>query len=172
MTNDYSKSKIYTLKMKNDDNLVYVGSTVQTYLSQRLAKHKEDCRLGKSKCLLHQTMRETDLDNWKIELYEDYPCENRKQLNKREGEVIKQMIELNKKILNKNIAGRNMKDYYRDNREAIIKNVRDYQDKNKEKVMEYKRQYYQRYRPFLINYQREYYQLKKEDRQLALQMDL
>ena len=37
---DYSKGKIYTIKNKHDENLIYVGSSIQEYLSKRFQKHK------------------------------------------------------------------------------------------------------------------------------------
>ena len=35
---DYSKGKIYTIRNKNDNNLIYVGSTIET-LTSRMSKH-------------------------------------------------------------------------------------------------------------------------------------
>ena len=46
---DYSKSKIYLIKNKNNDNLIYVGSTTEHYLSTRFNKHK-----AQQGCSLHQ----------------------------------------------------------------------------------------------------------------------
>ena len=36
---DYSREKIYTIRSRTDDNLIYVGSTIQA-LSTRFAGHK------------------------------------------------------------------------------------------------------------------------------------
>jgi len=46
-------------------------------------------------------MRETNINDWYIELYEDFPTERKEQLNKREGVIIREIG-----TLNKNIAGR------------------------------------------------------------------
>ena len=51
--------------------------------------------------LLYQKMRETNINDWYIELYEDFPTERKEQLNKREGVIIREIG-----TLNKNIAGR------------------------------------------------------------------
>jgi hypothetical protein len=40
--------------------------------------------------LLYQKMWETDVNEWYIELYEEYPCESKEQLNKKEGLVIRE----------------------------------------------------------------------------------
>jgi hypothetical protein len=50
-------------------------------------------------------MNEYGVDNLYIELYEMYKC-NTKELVKREGEIIRQIG-----TLNKNIAGRTLKEY-------------------------------------------------------------
>ena len=97
MSNDnkYKNSKIYTLRNKNDNNLIYVGSTIQP-LYKRFSAHKKNSKYKNT--LLYKKMNETDLNDWYIELYEDYPCERKEQLNKREGEIIREIGTLNKYI--------------------------------------------------------------------------
>ena len=34
---DYSKGKIYTIRNKHDENLIYVGSTIEEYLSKNIS---------------------------------------------------------------------------------------------------------------------------------------
>lgn len=105
---DYSKGKIYTIKNKKNETDIYVGSTILPYLSQRFCVHRQDARLNKSNCLLHTKMRETDdVKDWYIELYEEYPCNTKQELLKREGEVIRQIA-----TLNKNIPGLTYKEKY------------------------------------------------------------
>ena len=60
-------------------------------------------------------MRKSDINDWYIELYENFPCDNKEQLNNREGKVIREIA-----TLNKNIAGRTMKEYYETNKENIL----------------------------------------------------
>ena len=97
---DYSKGKIYTIRCKTDDTKIYVGSTIQP-LSVRFAGHKGDSKKN------YRWYKEIDnWDNWYIELYENYPCNTREELNKREGEIIRMIGNLNK-----NIAGRTLKEY-------------------------------------------------------------
>ena len=96
--NKYNRSKIYTIRCKTDTNLVYVGSTVQP-LSKRFYEHKHNCYNNKHKAyrfLIYRAIRPTgNIDNWYIELHEEYPCENKEQMLKREGEVIRQIGNLN-----------------------------------------------------------------------------
>jgi hypothetical protein len=48
--------------------------------------------------LLYQKNWGTYINDWYIKLYEDYPLERKEQLNKREGEIIRQIATLNKRI--------------------------------------------------------------------------
>jgi hypothetical protein len=104
---EYLNGKIYLVKCKYDNNLIYAGSTKRT-LEERMASHRNDTT--RSSTSLYNVVC-GDWDNWYIELYENYPCYNRIQLRKREGEVIKQIA-----TINKNIAGRTKKEYLHNNR--------------------------------------------------------
>ena len=116
---DYSKGKIYTLRCRTDDALLYVGSTIQ-HLCDRQASHKRSSKAEKcKKCLLYRTIN-NDWDNWYIKLYEEYPCDNREQLCKREGEVIRLIGTLNSRI-----EGRTNKEWYNDNKEKKKKYYED-----------------------------------------------
>ena len=75
---DYKQGKIYTIRCKTDDTLIYVGSTVQS-LSERMAKHRYDS-IKRSNNFFYQHI--DDWDNWYIELYENFPCENKINDNK------------------------------------------------------------------------------------------
>ncbi len=108
MSDKYKNGKIYTIRYKNDDSLIYVGSTVQP-LFKRWFEHKRREKNEKSKeynYFLYQKMRETNIEDWYIELYEEFSCENKEQLNKREGQIIREIGTLNKVI-----AGRTKKEY-------------------------------------------------------------
>ena len=75
--NKCKTGKIYTIRKKNDDNFIYVGSTIQP-LHKPLHDHQQAVCNEKHKTyntLLFQRMRETDIHDWYIELYEDYPTE-------------------------------------------------------------------------------------------------
>ena len=131
---DYSKGVIYTIRYHNDSSLIYVGSTIQP-LSKRWYAHKISCFNEKSKeynMNLYQKIRETnDLQNWFIELYENYPCSSKQELNKREGEVIREIGNLNSVI-----AGRTMKQYYEENKNIINEYKKEWYEKNKDVINE------------------------------------
>ena len=97
MDNKYKNGKIYTIRYKNDDSLIYVGSTVQP-LYKRFSQHKIDSKDPRlENMILYQKFNETDINDWYIELYEDCPCERKEQLTQREGQIIREIATLNKK---------------------------------------------------------------------------
>ena len=75
--NIYNNSKIYTIRFKSDNNLIYVGSTTQP-LHKRWYGHKIRCHDDKyNHMLLYNKINEFGLDNFYIELYENYNCNSK-----------------------------------------------------------------------------------------------
>tara|TARA_B110000858_G_C17539910_1_gene353071 strand:+ start:112 stop:633 length:522 start_codon:yes stop_codon:yes gene_type:complete len=120
----YKKGQIYCVRCRYDDNLIYVGSTINM-LSKRFWGHKRN-----KECSLYQCVN-GDWDNWYIELYEDYSCNNKAELDKREGEITREIG-----TVNKNIAGRNKKEYYNENKVVILEKKQKYRDDNRDKIRE------------------------------------
>jgi hypothetical protein len=136
---DYKKGKIYTIRCKTDDSLIYVGSTVES-LSTRLTKHKFNSKL-KPQIILYSHVQ--DWNDWYIELYEDFPCERKEQLLQREGQVIREIG-----TLNKIIQGRTKQEYQQDNKDKMKECQKTYREANKNKAKEYRednKEYYQKY---------------------------
>lgn len=91
---DYSKGKIYTIRSKSNPRLIYVGSTT-TELSKRWYSHKSGFNAWKkdseqSYCGSYEIIKLGDA-YW--ELHENYPCKYLAELEKREGEVMRQFSE-------------------------------------------------------------------------------
>ena len=124
---DYQKGKIYKL-WSPQGNEIYIGSTVNS-LAKRLSQHKSyrDCN---SKYLFE------NYDDVKIELIEEYPCNNKMELNRKEGQHIR-----NNKCLNTCIAGRTKKEYYQNNKERIKEKAKEYNKDNKEDIKEREKKY-------------------------------
>ena len=139
--NKYSRGKIYTIRCRTDDSLVFVGSTSQQYLCQRFACHKNNCKRGKSGSL-YKHITGNDWSDWYIELHESYPCNSRDELCRREGEVIREIG-----TVNKNIAGRTAKESVRNwqanNRDKYLENMRNWYDNNRDKHLENMRNWYE-----------------------------
>ena len=153
---DYKNGKIYCIRNNINDD-VYVGSTTQP-LSKRMAKHREDAkRENKMHRTFYSKVNEIGIENFYIELIEDYPCESLEQLRKREGHYIRKMGTLNQQI-----AGRTGKEWEQDNKEKR----KEYFEQNKDKIKEYHKEYHKEYatqnKEQIKIYRTEYKKVNKE----------
>ena len=90
---DYKQGKIYTVRCKTDETLIYVGCTTQSLVDKNkylVYFYNHICGLP-----LFYTWC---IDNWYIELFENFPCQNKEQLKRREREVIREIGIINKQI--------------------------------------------------------------------------
>jgi hypothetical protein len=84
---DYSKSVIYILKCKNEEiPEIYVGSTENS--DNRFIQHKKNCNYTSRPHYNYKVYRfiraNGGIDNWEMDIIEEYPCENNLQLRIRE----------------------------------------------------------------------------------------
>ena len=140
---DYGNGKIYCIR-NHINNEIYVGSTCQS-LSKRMAYHRQDCmKPSRHNTLIYKMMFELGRDNFYIELIEEYPCENSNQLERKEGEIMREL----KASLNQVIAGRTPEEYKIDNRDNIKKTKaicnKRFAENNQEKIKSYRKEYYNR----------------------------
>lgn len=167
---DFSKAKIYRVYCGEEQ---YIGSTIRP-LSERMNEHRQDYKRRKS-CSSAVLFDKYGVENCKIELIEDCPCERREILLKREGEIQRQMG-----CVNANVAGRTQKEYHKQwrtgnqeyaekmrqyelkNKEHLDEKRRQWYDDNKEKVAERKRQYWLENKEHLDEKRREYCLKNKE----------
>ena len=133
-TNRYANGKIYRL-VSNVDEEFYVGSTC-SILAKRLYEHKKDAERGILPAYKH--LNEVGWDNISIVLIEEYSCENKNQLERRE----RYWIETLKPTLNKTIPTRTVKEWYEDNKEKVREQAAKYRKDNAEKIREYHEKYY------------------------------
>ena len=136
---DYQKGKIYKLYSPSK-NLVYYGSTIET-LPQRLAKHKYAHKVYNEQNKGHNcgSFVIFDCEDYKIELLEEYPCNNKQQLLKKEAEYIK-----SNECVNPQIPGRTQKEYYQDNKDTKIAKNKEYAKNNPEVNKQAKKKYYEK----------------------------
>lgn len=127
---NYTFGKIYKVEpvCEHDDKDVYYGSTTQT-LSKRMGVHRGKYKLYKEgkqhKYSIFDIFDKFGVDNCKIYLVEDFPCERKEQLEKREGEIIR-----TNKCVNRTVAGRTPQDYREENRQLINTKARMYRETN------------------------------------------
>lgn len=81
---DYKKGKVYALRAPDTDE-VYIGSTCVP-LSKRMVAHRCDHKKGVPNTSRFMMARKGVY----IELIEEFPCDNKEQLNRREGEIMRQ----------------------------------------------------------------------------------
>ena len=131
--NKYNTSMIYTIRSPTTDKY-YIGSTTQK-LCKRFSDHKINYKLYLKGAFNFITSFELlELGDAYIELLEEINCNNKTQLVKREGELIR---EHKKDCVNKRIDGRTPKEYNIDNKEHI----KQYRIDNKEHIKEYGKRY-------------------------------
>ena len=103
ISDTYKNGKIYTIRCENDDTLIYVGSTIQP-LFTRWFQHRRDSKNKPHVCFYQY---DENWDDWYVELFEKFPCSNKEEFNKKEGQVIREIGTINKQI-----AGRTKKEWY------------------------------------------------------------
>ena len=152
---DYSNGKIYCIRNYLTDD-IYVGSSCQP-LCKRLSWHNSS--LNKQKCnnnQLYRKMREIGKEHFYIELLEKYPCSSKEELRAREGQYIRQIGNLNKRIENRtkqqwtedNIdkVKKAKEKYYEENKDIVKDRVKQHYEENKEEKLEYQKRYYERHK--------------------------
>ena len=72
---DYSKSKIYIIQVLGKSEY-YIGSTTSS-LAKRIAWHRDSYKQNiKNQCMVKLLFDKYGLENCKIKLYEEYPCDS------------------------------------------------------------------------------------------------
>jgi len=152
---DYSKGKIYAIRSYSTDD-VYIGSTCTT-LTKRLSEHK----CGYVRWLKKEHTYMTSYEVLKygdayIELVEECPCENKAQLNRREGEIVRSMT-----CVNKNVAGRTKEEYRVDNAEQLAALKRVYYKRNAEAIAAVNKRLYEKNKEYIVARHKKYNERNK-----------
>ena len=155
---NYQLGKIYKIV---GNNKIYVGSTCERLLCQRLSGHirsYKSYQKGKGdnvtsfQCL-------TDPDHY-IELLELCQCDTKDELHKCERKWIEQL-----ECVNRCIVGRTTKEYREDNNDKIKEQHKKYREDNKEQTKEYNKQYRDKHNEQIKAYQQANKEQIKEYRQ-------
>jgi hypothetical protein len=98
---DYSKGKIYKIESHLGDK-IYIGSTTKEFLSQRMSNHRADYRtktdrVNKASSSM-EIFREYGVENCRIVLIENYPCNSKDELISKEASYIRSLPCVNKRI--------------------------------------------------------------------------
>jgi hypothetical protein len=132
-TNKYQRGKIYTIRSHLTEQ-IYIGSTCEPTLAKRMSGHRGSFKqfqqtgdLPKSSHIIIQ------FGDAYIELLENFSCNTRDELHRREGHHIR-----NNNCVNKVIAGRTHQEYIIDNSVRIKAYSKQYRIDNHEFNKQYR----------------------------------
>ena len=175
MDNTYTNGKIYKI-WDNEYTKCYIGSTTVS-LSRRMVEHRSSYRkykdgTAKNYISIYGLFDEFDIENCKIELFENYPCINREELRAREGQCVRENACINKRIEgrtkkeycdeNRDIRNAKNKTYRELNNERINQTRRDNYNQNKDNVKERKKEYIERNTDKIKQQRQERYERNKD----------
>ena len=127
MDNKYQNGKIYQL-VDIGYTMCYIGSTYVP-LSRRMCRHRahytafKNHKNNANRMTSYESFDKFGVENCKIELLENYPCNSKEELLAREGYWIR-----NTQCVNKLVQGRTQAEY-----------MQGWADSNKDKLREYKK---------------------------------
>jgi hypothetical protein len=150
---NYANGKIYTIRFHNS-NEIYIGSTIQP-LNNRFGGHKKLHNTGSIKKLINDKYN-NDWSVCYIELYENFPCNSKEELCKKEGEIIRIFKnDANYQLINKVIIGRSknefMKEDYYFNKDKYKKRFIEYRSNNKDKLNEQSKEWRINHKDYMKN---------------------
>lgn len=152
MPPNYANSKIYSIR-SHQTNMIYIGSTTQS-LAVRMAGHRAKYKSflnGKANNL--SSFEIIKYDDAYIEMVEEYPCQNKMELERREGQIIR----ITENCINRIIVGRTRKEYYQDNADRIKDKTKLWCVNNADRAKARRKQYYQDNQDELKTKHKQYY---------------
>jgi hypothetical protein len=134
--------------------MVYIGSTTQS-LAKRIGGHKVNYKAysvnGKRYISSYEIIKYPDAY---VELIEVFPCNNKMELCKREGQIIR----TTENTTNRRIEGRTIQEYRSDN---VVK-IKQYRIDNADTMKDYNKQYRTDNADILKEQAQQYYQDNKD----------
>ena len=132
---NYNNSKIYKLVSSQTDK-IYIGSTTEKLLCSRFSTHKRDYKNKNT----HSSYELIKYDDCKIVLIENYSCDNRQDLLKRE----RYYIENNNNCVNQKLPSRTIEEYRKDNLKILSAKKKEWRHNNPEKDKATAKRYYEK----------------------------
>lgn len=159
---NYKQGKIYKIVSNTDDDICYVGSTTQPLLCQRMVEHRSGYGRWKNggkcdKTSSYDMFDKYGVSNCRIELIEIFPCNSKDELTKKEGEYIRSL-----ECVNKKIAGRTKQGWYNDNRDICLEKNREYNYANRDAILEYKKGYCEANKNIIVEYKKKWFRANKD----------
>ena len=149
---DYANGQIYAIRSHLTDQ-IYIGSTAQP-LHKRFYQHKTHSNT----CTSLEIIKHGDAY---IELLENFPCQSKKELNRREGQHIRN----SENCVNKNIAGRTPQEscaqYYVAHQAKLCEKQKIYDIAHRAEKLEKQKIYNLAHRAEILERRRKNYAAKK-----------
>ena len=143
---NYSKCCIYKIEHFDNESLVYVGHT--TNFDKRKTQHKRSCKNDNDthyNYKVYQMIRQNGgWDMFKMIEVEKYPCNDRREAERRENEVMKELkasMNMIKSFRTQEELTEYRKEYRESNKPKIQEQKKEYRENNKLKIQEYKKEY-------------------------------
>lgn len=154
---DYQDGKIYVIR-NSINTMVYVGSTTQT-LTARMRGHRKCVHKKASK--LYTAFAELGLDTFRIELIENFPCDSKEELTRREAHFIREYKSVENGY-NFIIPCRSDAEYYIDNKQKMDNYAKEWRANNKEKMRGYYKKWAEANKEKVKEIDKEYREKNKE----------
>ena len=149
----YQRGQIYCIRSPHTE-MVYYGSTISP-LCKRFYFHNTDMKRGVY-CSSQEILK---LGDAYIELVENYPCNSKKELDRREGQIQRENKEL---CVNLYIAGRTKKEWNEANKDAILAHQKKYKEANKDAISAYHKKYLEANKEAILEYKKEYREANRD----------
>ena len=162
---DYSKCSIYKIEHNDNESLVYVGHT--TNFDKRKTSHKSGCYNENDthyNLKVYQMIRQNGgWDMFKMLEVEKYPCADKREADRRENEVMKELracMNTNNSFRTKNEITEYHTNYRELHKEKIQERDKKYYEQNKPKKQEYNKEYYESNKQKILHQMKESYETK------------
>lgn len=159
----YENSKIY--KLICEDGFYYYGSTTST-LTNRLSKHKTNSKIENSKLYTH--IKTIGWDKVRIQLVEQFQCENKQELLQKENDYILTGKDDNlclntiRSYLSSEQRNIDRQTQRNNSRDIANERARIYREQNKEKIKESMKKWYNEHKEEQSNKQKQYQENNKD----------
>lgn len=155
----YQNGKIYAIR-SNETDEVYIGSTCSS-LPKRLFEHRMGLKRYKNTgCLYYTSFKILEYADHYIELIEMYPCNSKAELERREGEIMREHATR----VNKHLAGRTEVEWRDDNKDEIRQKKKEFREANKDKIAIVKKRHVELNREHYREYIKKWSEAHKEER--------
>ena len=167
---NYSKCCIYKIEHNDNESLVYVGHT--TNFDKRKTAHKSGCKNDNGKDYnfkVYQMIRENGgWEMFKMIEVEKYPCNDRREAERRENEAMKE-LKASMNMINSFRTQEEIteykkeykKKYYESNKPKIQEHHKEYRENNKPKIQERDKKYREANKTKIQEKRKEYYEENK-----------